>query len=101
MKSFSIAATEECRSISPLAVLGLQEVLNLTPPYLLTDFDRGTVRGYVFDVDPQGFTKSQSTSRTEDVQHPVMLLLWCSNNRGHYIAYEGRVALASSPAACR
>src|SRR6266404_4402733 len=53
------------------------------------DFDCGAIRGYVLNVDPKCFTKSQSTRCAENVQHPVMHLLACSNDPGNYVALEG------------
>src|SRR5258708_15718040 len=48
-----------------------EALVDLPPPCLLLDYDGGAVRGNVLDVDPQGFTDSQSRSGTEDEQHPI------------------------------
>lgn len=47
-----------------LAALGLWVIVNLAPPSFLTDIDRSAVWGNALDVDPQGFTKSQSCRRS-------------------------------------
>jgi hypothetical protein len=70
----------------PMTVLFvLQEIVDLVPPYLLVDFDCVAVRGNVLDVDPQGFTKSQSSSGAERKKH-ASLFLGISNNACYYIA---------------
>ena len=61
-----------------LAAFGLQVIVNLTPPRLLTDFDCGAVRGNIGYIDPQGLTKSQPCECAGRVEYTVIFLFWCT-----------------------
>ncbi len=67
-----------------LTAFGLQIIVNLTPPRLLTDFDCGAVRGNIAYVYPQSLTKSQPRRCAERVEHTVIFLFGGTDNGGHY-----------------